>query len=143
MATRIVRRNSEEGIFFSDAAPPTVTVTVAATVLVGSSEPVLDVMLELSGVEDVPVCLELAPLAVPDTVTSELALAIVDPDSTTAEPDSMTVDPETIRVEPYSRVVPCGLAVETPVPVCLLVSSPVESVAVGGGVLEAVPGLPL
>jgi hypothetical protein len=72
------------------------------------------------------------PWVVPYTVTSELVLAIVDPDCTTAEPDSMKVEPETIRVEPYSRVVPCGLAVEGTVSVCELVFSPVESAEVGG-----------
>lgn len=143
MATKNVRRNSGEGISFGDAALTTVAVTVAITVLVWSSALVLGVILELSGVDDAPVCLVLVPFTVPDTVTSELALAIVDPDSITAEPDSMTVEPETIRVEPYNRVVPWGPAVETSVPVCLLAFAPVESVAVGGWVLEAVSGPPL
>lgn len=139
MAKRSVRRNNRGGRFFGGAAPATVAVTVAVTVW--SSELALEVILELSGVE--AVCLGVVPFVVRDTVTSELVSAIVDPDSITAEPDSITVEPETIRVEPYSSVVPCGLAVEAPVPVGVLVCAPIESVAVGGSVLVAVPVPPL
>ena len=139
MAKRRVRRNNRGGIFFGDAASVTVVVTVAVAVC--SSRLELEVILELLDVEDV--CRVAVPWMVPDTVTSELVLAIVDPDSTTAEPDSMMVEPEKIRVEPYRRVVPCGLAVEAPVPVCVLVCAPVESVEIGGSVLVAVPVPPL